>query len=121
MRAGKRDVLIRARWLELFPPATARLRSSEAYARAVERHPADVALAHDVLDHQVVDSVGTQIVRPADVYLANVDGRIEAVGIGCERPGSASAALGRTVVLRMNHMDPPPGERLTEVTFSGKL
>jgi hypothetical protein len=81
MRAGRHDVLIGARWIEFTPPASARLRSSNAYARAVERHRADVALAHDVLDHQVVDSGGTQLVRPSDIYLAPVNGRIEAVGI----------------------------------------
>jgi sporulation protein YlmC with PRC-barrel domain len=80
-RVGKRDVLIGARWIELSPPASVRLSSPEAYARAVERRAADVALAHDVLDQQVVDSAGTQLVRPADVYLAQVNGRVEAVGI----------------------------------------
>jgi hypothetical protein len=81
MRVGRHDVLIGARWIDLAPPASVRLDSSNAYARAVERHPADVALAHDVLDHQVVDSGGTQIVRPSDIYLASVHGRVEAVGI----------------------------------------
>jgi hypothetical protein len=81
LRAGKRDVAIGAPWIELAPPASVRLRSSKAYARAFERHPTDVALAHDVLDHQVVDAAGTQIVRPADVYLAEVDGEVEALGI----------------------------------------
>jgi hypothetical protein len=81
VRAGKRDILIGARWIELSPPASVSLRSSKAYARAIERHASDVALAHDVLDQQVVDSGGTQIVRPADVYLAEADGRVEAVGI----------------------------------------
>jgi sporulation protein YlmC with PRC-barrel domain len=81
VRAGKRDVLIGARWIEMRPPATVRLRSSKAYARAVERHPDDVDLAQDVLDHQVVDSSGTQVVRPADVYLAETDDGIEVLGI----------------------------------------
>jgi uncharacterized protein YrrD len=81
VRAGKRDVLIGARWIEMRPPASVRLRSSHAYARSAERHPADVALAHDVLDHQVVDSAGTQIVRPADVYLAEIDGGVQVMGI----------------------------------------
>jgi len=81
VRSGKRDVLIGASWIEVSPPASVTLRSSRAFARAVERHPSDVALAHDVLDQQVVDSKGTQIVRPADVYLAQADGRVEAVGI----------------------------------------
>jgi hypothetical protein len=81
VRAGKNDALIGARWIEASPPASIRLRSSKAYGRAVERRPADVALAHDVLDHQIVDSGGIQIVRPADVYLAAVHGRVELVGI----------------------------------------
>jgi hypothetical protein len=34
---------------------------------------------------------------------------VVAVGIGAARPGSASAALGRAVVLRMNSMDFLPG------------
>ena len=81
LRAGRRDVLIGARWVEISAPATVRLSSSKAYVRAYERHPADIALAHDVLDHQVTDSSGTQLLRPADVYLVAVDGRIEAGGI----------------------------------------
>ena len=81
VRSGKRDVMIGARWLEPSPPAAVRLRTSWAYARSVERHPADVALAHDVLDRQVVDAGGVQIVRPADVYLAVVRDSIELVGI----------------------------------------
>lgn len=81
VRSGRRDVLIGARWIEASPPSSVRLRSSKAYARAIERHAADVALAHDVLDRQIVDADGVQIVRPADVYLAAVDGRVDLVGI----------------------------------------
>jgi sporulation protein YlmC with PRC-barrel domain len=78
---GKREVLLGARWVEASSPSSVRLRASKAYARAVERHPADVALAHDVLDRQVVDAEGVQIVRPSDVYLATANGRVELVGI----------------------------------------
>jgi sporulation protein YlmC with PRC-barrel domain len=81
VRAGKRDVHISARWLEVSAPKSVRLHSSKAYGRAVKRRSGDIALAHDVLDHQVVDSAGAQIVRPADVYLAAVRGRVEVVGI----------------------------------------
>ncbi len=81
VRSGRRDVLIAASWVEASPPASVRLRSAAAYARAVERHPGEVALAHDVLDRQVVDKDGTQLVRPSDVYLAAFDGRVDLVGI----------------------------------------
>jgi hypothetical protein len=81
MREGSQDVMVSARWLDAAAPASIRLRSAKAYARAVKRHPGDVALALDVLDHQIIDAVGTQIVRPSDVYLASVRGRVELVGI----------------------------------------
>jgi sporulation protein YlmC with PRC-barrel domain len=81
MRAGRQDIMISARWVEVTAPASIRLRSAKAYARAVKRHSGDVSLARDVLDHQLVDAIGTQIVRPSDVYLATVRGRVELVGI----------------------------------------
>jgi sporulation protein YlmC with PRC-barrel domain len=81
VRIGRSDVLLGARWIEISSASSVRLCSSKVYARAIERHPADVALAHDVLDRQVVDAAGFQIVRPADVYLATVDARVELVGI----------------------------------------
>src|SRR5271165_2286176 len=81
VRSGRREVLIGASWVEASAPASVRLRSAAAYARAVERHSGEVALAHDVLDRQVVDKDGTQLVRPSDVYLAAIDGRIDLVGI----------------------------------------
>jgi len=81
VRSGRRDVLIGASWIEASAPASVRLRSAAAYARAVERRPGEVALAHDVLDRQVVDRDGTQLVRPSDVYLAVFDARIDLVGI----------------------------------------
>jgi hypothetical protein len=81
MRAGSQDVMVSARWLEATAPASIRLRSAKAFARAVKRHSGEVALAHDVLDHQLVDAVGTQLVRPSDVYLASVRGRFELIGI----------------------------------------
>ena len=81
VKTGKLEVVIGARWLEVASPSAVRLRSSRAYASAVDRHPGDVALAHDVLDRQVVDADGVQILRPSDIYLAAVGGRIELVGI----------------------------------------
>jgi len=81
VKTGKLEVVIGSRWLEVASPSAVRLRSSRAYAGTVKRHPNDVALARDVLDRQVVDAGGVQIVRPADLYLAAVGDRIELVGI----------------------------------------
>jgi hypothetical protein len=81
VKNGKLEVVIGARWLEVVSPSAVRLRSSRAYASAASRHRGDVALAHDVLDRQVVDADGVQILRPSDIYLAAVGDRIELVGI----------------------------------------
>jgi len=81
IRSGGQEVLVGTRSVEITAPASARLRSSAVYARALERHAADVALAHDVLDRQVVDTDGMQLVRPADIYLVEIDGRVEVAGI----------------------------------------
>jgi hypothetical protein len=81
VKTGEVEVAIGARWLEVASPSAVRLRSPRAYAGSVVRHRDDVALAHDVLDRQVVDAGGVQIVRPADLYLAAVGDRIELVGI----------------------------------------
>jgi sporulation protein YlmC with PRC-barrel domain len=45
------------------------------------RHNPDVALARDVLDHQLVDVAGVQVVRAADVYLAKTATGWELAGI----------------------------------------
>ena len=81
IRSGGRDALVGMRWVDIEAPAPVRLRSSAVYARTLERRPADVALAYDVLDRQVVDTNGMQLVRPADVYLVDIDGLIEVAGI----------------------------------------
>jgi len=81
VRGAADDIMIGARWVELAAPASVRLRSTAVYARAFERHPGDVALAHDVLDRQLVDTDGAQLVRPADLYMLARGDRIELTGI----------------------------------------
>jgi hypothetical protein len=93
IRAGHDDLVVGAHWVTIAPPSTVRLRSSAAHVRAAERHPPEVALAHDVLDRQVVDAKGVQIVRPSDVYLAPLDDRVELIGIEIG-PGALLRRLG---------------------------
>ncbi|HME04904.1 MAG TPA: hypothetical protein VKG38_17920 [Solirubrobacteraceae bacterium] len=78
---GKSEVFIGTRWVEMSAPATVRLRDSALYARGAQRRPGEVSLAHDVLDRQVIDANGVDMVRPADVYLAVVRGSLELVAI----------------------------------------
>src|SRR5581483_8745896 len=46
-----------------------------------ERRPGEVMLGRDVLDHQLVDVDGVQVIRAADLYLAPVLGSIRLVGV----------------------------------------
>ena len=73
---GKSEVFIGIRWVEMSAPATVRLRDSAVHARGAERRAREVSLAHDVLDRQVIDAAGVDMVRPADVYLAVVRGSL---------------------------------------------
>jgi len=50
----------------------ARLRSAKLDLRAFERREGEVLLARDVLDHQLVDVDGRQVVRAADLLLAKL-------------------------------------------------
>jgi CBS domain-containing protein len=44
------------------------------------RRPGEVMLARDVVDHQLVDVDGVQVIRAADLYLARVGGTLRLVG-----------------------------------------
>lgn len=49
--------------------------------RLPERQPGLVALAHDVLDRQIVDVDGTEIVRVSDLVLGRLPGGMRLVGV----------------------------------------
>jgi hypothetical protein len=93
VHTGHSDLVVGGRWVTISPPNALRLRSSAAHVRAAERHQTEVALAHDVLDRQIVDAEGVQIVRPSDVYLAPIADRVELIGIEIG-PGALLRRLG---------------------------
>ena len=68
VRAGRTFALIGAADVELTQARVCLRADRELVARPVRR-PGDVALVRDVLDHQLVDVAGVQVVRAADVYL----------------------------------------------------
>ena len=57
------------------------LRSARLDLREFIRRPGEVLLAKDVLDHQVIDLDGRQVIRAADLYLAPVGGQFLLVGL----------------------------------------
>ena len=80
IRVGRRLAFVPASAVDRMGHAEVILRSSRLDLRDVVRRPGEVHLAKDVLDHQLVDVEGVQVIRAADLYLAEVIGRIRLVG-----------------------------------------
>src|SRR5580704_882727 len=80
IRVGRRLAFVGASAIDRVGHAEVLLRSSRLDLRDVVRRPGEVLLARDVLDHQLVDVEGVQVIRAADLYLAEVLGRIRLVG-----------------------------------------
>jgi sporulation protein YlmC with PRC-barrel domain len=59
----------------------ARLQSAQQTVSRRVRQPGDVGLARDVLDRQLVDVAGVQVIRAADVYLVNGPNGWELAGV----------------------------------------
>jgi CBS domain-containing protein len=49
--------------------------------REFQRREGEVLLHRDILDHQLVDTDEVQVVRPADLYLAQVGDKVRLVGV----------------------------------------
>jgi CBS domain-containing protein len=81
VRIGRRLAYVNARDIDRFGHAEIVLRSARLDLRDFIRRPDEVMLGHDVLDHQLVDVDGVQVIRAADLYLADVLGRIRLVGV----------------------------------------
>jgi len=80
IRVGRRLAFVPASAIDRIAHAQVLLRSARLDLRDFIRRPGEVLLAKDVLDHQLVDVDGVQVIRAADLYLAEVLGRVRLVG-----------------------------------------
>jgi CBS domain-containing protein/sporulation protein YlmC with PRC-barrel domain len=80
IRVGRRLAFVPASAIDRIAHAQVLLSSARLDLRDFERRPGEVLLAKDVLDHQLVDVDGVQVIRAADLYLAEVLGRERLVG-----------------------------------------
>ncbi|HEX3946999.1 MAG TPA: CBS domain-containing protein, partial [Acidimicrobiales bacterium] len=81
VRVGRRLAFVDASALERLEHAEVVLRSARLDLRDFSRRAGEVMLSRDVLDHQLVDVDGKQVIRAADLYLAPVLGRVRLVGV----------------------------------------
>jgi CBS domain-containing protein len=81
VRVGRREAFVDADQILELNHAEVRLNSARLDLRDFVRRPGEVTLARDVLDHQLVDVDGVQVIRAADLYLAVVWNAIRLVGV----------------------------------------
>jgi CBS domain-containing protein len=81
VRVGRRRFFIDASTIATIDHREVRLGTATVDLREFRRRPGEVLLARDVLDHQLVDVDGVQVIRAADLYLAPVDERVLLVGV----------------------------------------
>ncbi|MGH9307048.1 MAG: magnesium transporter MgtE N-terminal domain-containing protein [Acidimicrobiales bacterium] len=80
VRVARRLVFIDAECVSHLAHAETVLSSAHLDMRDFVRRPGEVLLAKDVLDHQLVDVDGVQVIRPSDLFLAPALGRLRLVG-----------------------------------------
>jgi len=81
VRVGRRLAFVDASLIEQIEHRQVRLSSARLDLRDFEARPGEVTLASQVLDHQLVDVDGVQVIRAADLYLAPVWGGFRLVGV----------------------------------------
>jgi CBS domain-containing protein len=81
VRIGRRRTWLPIEMVEEFSGDRIRLRKARLDLRDVERRPGEVELARDVVDHQLVDTDGARVIRASDLYLAQVAGVVQLVGV----------------------------------------
>jgi len=81
VRIGRRTSFMHADAIAAIEHRAVRLTSARLDLRDFIRRPGEVLLGKDVLDHQLVDIDGRQVIRAADPYLAPVAGQIRLVGL----------------------------------------
>jgi CBS domain-containing protein len=81
VRIGSRNSFLPIEGVENIAHQSVYLRTARLDLREFTRRPGEVLLAKDMLDHQVVDLDGRQVIRAADLYLAPVAGQFVLVGL----------------------------------------
>jgi CBS domain-containing protein len=80
-RVGRRRAWLPIDAVQEFGRDLIRLRTARLDLRDVARRAGEVELAHDVIDHQLVDTDGARVIRASDLYLARVAEVVQLVGV----------------------------------------
>ena len=80
-KVGRRRAFVPGTQIEELTPTGATLGRARLDLRDFERRPGEVVLMDDVIDRQLVDVDGLQVVRASDLYLAELLGVFRLVGV----------------------------------------
>ena len=81
IRVGRRRAFIDASAIDRMHRRSVTLRTARLDLREFQRRDGEVLLARDILDHQLVDTDEIQVIRAADLYLAQVGDPVHVVGV----------------------------------------
>lgn len=81
VRIGRRVAFVDIERVETFSRDSVILSSAKLDLRDFSQRPGEVLLGKEVLDHQLVDVDGVQVLRAADLFLAHALGRLRLVGV----------------------------------------
>ena len=81
IRVGRRQSFLDAAAIDMLRRRSVTLRTARLDLREFQRREGEVLLARDILDHQLVDTDEIQVIRAADLYLAQVGDKIHLVGV----------------------------------------
>jgi CBS domain-containing protein len=81
VRVGRRRAFLDASALDRVERRSVTLRTARMDLREFQRREGEVLLARDILDHQLVDTDEVQVIRAADLYLAQVGEQVRLVGV----------------------------------------
>jgi hypothetical protein len=103
VRVGRRLAFVDATAIDTIEHTQVRLKTARLDLNDFEPRVGEVTLADQVLDHQLVDVDGVQVIRAADLYLAPLAGRYCLVGVDI----SAQSLLRRLGPARWRHTPTP--------------
>ena len=81
VRVGRRRAYLDAGAIHHVDRRSVTLRTARLDLREFHRREGEVLLAKDILDHQLVDTDEIQVIRAADLYLAQVGDHVRLVGV----------------------------------------
>ena len=81
VRVGRRQAFLDASAIDKVERRSVTLRTARLDLREFHRREGEVLLHGDILDHQLVDTDEVQVIRAADLYLAQIGEQVRLVGV----------------------------------------